>query len=85
MKNEKIEEYTNDEHLKKTIYEFVKMRKKIKKPLTDYGLQLVLKKLDKFENKIEVLEQSIINSWQGIYEVKQQEMRKYSDEWWDNL
>lgn len=75
MKNEQVENYTNNEELKKVIYEFIKMRKKIKKPLTDYALELILKKLDKFDNKIEVLEQSIINSWQGIFEIKKEEKK----------
>ena len=85
MKNEKVEEYTDDEELKEAIYEFIKMRKKIKKPLTDYALKLLLKKLDKFDNKVEILNQSIMNCWQGIYEIKENEIKKYSEEWWDKL
>ena len=55
---------------------FVEMRKKIKKPLTDTAKELLIKDLTKFENlKIGnaniALENSIKNSWQGVFEPKQ--------------
>lgn len=55
---------------------FVEMRKKIKKPLTEHAKELLLKDLTKFENlKIGnaniALENSIKNSWQGVFEPKQ--------------
>ena len=40
-----INENFTDEELKQTIYEFIKMRKAIKKPLTTRGLELMIKKL----------------------------------------
>jgi hypothetical protein len=47
------------------------MRKCIKKSLTDYGLELILIELDKHstsdEVKIKMLNQSIQNSWPGVY------------------
>lgn len=54
---------------------FVEMRKKIKKPLTEHAKELLLKDLTKFENlKIGnaniALENSIKNSWQGVFEPK---------------
>ena len=36
-----------DEELKQTVYEFIKMRKAIKKPLTTRGLELMINKLKK--------------------------------------
>lgn len=72
-----IENYTNDLQLRNTIYEFIKMRKAIKAPMTSNALNLMLKKLDKlapndihFDNRINILEQSIMNSWKGIFELK---------------
>lgn len=69
-----IQEYTSDDELKKAVYDFIEMRKKIKKPLTENGLKLVFKKLDKLsystEEKVEVLNQSTMNSWQGVFELK---------------
>lgn len=54
---------------------FVKMRKEIKKPLTDEARKLLIKKLTRFENKQAgfantALEDSIEGSWQGVYEPK---------------
>lgn len=54
--------------------EYLKMRTKIKKPMTDYAKKLALNKLVKLYNQgndpTEVLNQSIFNSWQGLFEVK---------------
>lgn len=54
--------------------EYVKMRKKIKKPLTDYAIKLAIQKLEKFKdcgfNPSDVLNQSIFNSHQGLFEPK---------------
>lgn len=72
-----IENYTDDLQLRNTIYEFIKMRKAIKAPMTSNALKLMLSKLDKLtvndiysDNKIAILEQSIMNSWKGIFELK---------------
>lgn len=73
--DEIINGYTSDDSLKSTIYEFIKMRKMIKKPLTDKALKLMLSKLDKMatsrSDKVAILNQSIMNSWQGIFELKE--------------
>ena len=50
---------------------FAEMRKRIKKPLTDRAKQMVLKKLQGMaadeETQIAILNQSTMNSWQGIF------------------
>ena len=50
------------------------MRSFIKKPMTEYALKLMLKKLDEIGNtddvKIAILNQSITNNWQGIFPLK---------------
>ena len=61
--------------LKKVYRDFIKMRKTIKAPLTDKALELVIKKAHKLangdENGIkEIVEQSIANSWRGVFPVK---------------
>lgn len=71
-----INNYTDNEDLKNTIYEFIKMRKTIKSPMTSNALKLMLNKLERLEpddinRKILVLEQSIMNSWKGIFELKE--------------
>ena len=81
-KNEKefdqlINQNFSDEELKKTIYDFIKMRKAIKKPLTTRGLELMIKKLYKLttniDEQIEILNNSIMNNWQGIFPLKQEQ------------
>ena len=66
----------NDE-LKDMIYEFIKMRKTIKKPKTTIAVKRLINKLDKFTNndkeKIQILDKSIFNSWQDIYPLKPEE------------
>jgi hypothetical protein len=51
--------------------EYLKMRQKIRKPLTDYGQLLVIRELEKLRRQGEdpraMLEQSILRSWQGIF------------------
>ena len=70
--------------IRSTIYEFIKMRKLIKKPLTNKGLELMLKKLkelshDKPAIMIDILNQSIMNNWQGVFPLKDYEKRDFND------
>lgn len=68
--------FPNDEKLDKAFNDFLSMRNKIKKPMTDRAIELAIKKLDKMtlnnNTKIEILEQSIMNSWQDLYPLKDQ-------------
>lgn len=54
--------------------DFSDMRKKIKKPLTDRAKQMILNKLSKLstdeQEQIEILNQSILHSWQDVYPLK---------------
>ncbi|QEH68617.1 helix-turn-helix domain-containing protein [Cellulosilyticum sp. WCF-2] len=74
--NALIESYSDNADLKECIKDFIKMRAAIRKPLTDRALKILLDKLDKLEStegrKIKVLEQSIMNSWQGIFPLKEE-------------
>ena len=73
-----------DEELKNTVYEFLKMRKAIKKPLTTRGLELMIKKLYKIttnvNEQIEILNNSIMNNWQGIFPLKNEEKKNGMDD-----
>jgi hypothetical protein len=65
-------EYVLPDWIKQETWDaFLEMRKRIKKPLTDYGCQVAIKKLrklkDEGQNPNEILDASIMNSWQGIY------------------
>ena len=75
--------------------DFIQMRKFIKKPLTNKGLELLIGKLQKMtpdeDKQIKILEQSIMNNWQGIFELKetQKTQQQVEDEehekMWDRL
>lgn len=55
---------------------FLIMRKGIKKPLTDHGITLAIKKLDDLRlaghPPADVLNQSTLNCWQGLFEIRGQ-------------
>ena len=69
-----INSYTENNDLKSAIYDFIKMRKTIKAPLTSNALTLILKKLDNLADndtlQIDILNQSIMRSWRGVFEIK---------------
>lgn len=91
-KQEKKEEiyYPNDVVLNKAFCDYADMRKKIKKPLFARSTELAMSKLDKLSGgdpaiAIEILNQSILNGWQGLFPLKQdksQEKNVYND--WGN-
>lgn len=72
--DEQITEYTQNEDLQNALKAFLQMRSFIKKPMTEYALKLMLKKLDELGNtddiKIAILNQSIAHNWQGIFPLK---------------
>lgn len=72
--DEQIAEYTGNEELQNALKAFLQMRSFIKKPMTEYALKLMLKKLDELGNtddvKIAILNQSITHNWQGIFPLK---------------
>lgn len=69
-----ILESEKEEEVKECLLDFIKMRKIIKRPLTNRALKMLINKLNNLasnkENKIKILEQSILNCWQDIYELK---------------
>ena len=68
--------------------DFVAMRKQIKKPMTDRAKVIVLAKLQEMQNRgvdiSVVLQNSIANNWQGVFEPKIQTIVKPSTDWWMN-
>ena len=74
-KEKNIENYSDVPELDEAIKEFIKFRKNAKKPMTDNAVKLLINKLNKFttnvNEQIEILNQSIMNGWTGIYELKQ--------------
>jgi hypothetical protein len=75
-----IDEKITNEELKNTIYEFIKMRKSIKKTLTIRGLELIIDKLNKLsqnkEEQIMILNKSIMNNWQGIFSLNEEDKKQ---------
>lgn len=69
-----INSMVEDEEIKNSIYEFIKMRKLIKKPMTDRALTMLINKLEKLSSdkdiQIKILEKSILKNWTDIYELK---------------
>lgn len=59
-----------DDKVKKALYEFIKMRAMIKKPLTNYALELTIDKLLKISldpiKQVEILENAVFNNWHDI-------------------
>lgn len=71
--------FPNDELLNQAFDDFVKMRKQIKKPMTDRAVQMAIKELnnlatvdDVFDNDLalKIINQSIYYSWQSFYPLK---------------
>ena len=71
--DEIIDSLVENEELQDTLREFIKMRKMIKAPMTDKALKLLITKVSKMgdvETQIEILNQSIENSWKSVYPLK---------------
>lgn len=70
-----ISGYTENKALIESLNDFIKMRKAIRKPMTEKAVMMMLNKLEKLadtdETKIAVLDQSTLNCWSDIYELKQ--------------
>ena len=75
--DEIIADYTENGELRSALVEFVKMRKMMKKPLTDRALSLLLtskRGLDCLASsdaeKIDIVQQSIMRGWMGFFPLK---------------
>ena len=74
-KNTKKEFFLDDEKLNQTFADFVDMRKQIKAPMTDRAVGMAIKKLTELsggnsDTAVKILEQSIMNSWKGLFPLK---------------
>lgn len=74
--DEQIAEYTQNEELQEALKAFIQMRSFIKKPLTEYGLKLLLNKLSKIgrtdAERIAIVNRSVEHNWQGFFEIKEE-------------
>jgi len=68
-------QYYMDSRLNDAFADFVKMRKTIKKPMSDRAITMAKNNLEKLSNgdtdkAVIILEQSIYHCWQGLFELK---------------
>ena len=72
-----------DDDLRDLYFEFIKMRKLIKSPMTDRALTTLINKVNSLEpNSIDrqkkLLENAIINNWKSVYPLKDDKKQKYN-------
>ena len=76
-----LESYTDNAELLEALRGFVEMRKEKGGVLTERALQLSLSKLDKLssrdEEKIAIVNESVMREWKTFYPLKKQEMRQH--------
>ena len=69
--------YAANEDLNNAILSFIDFRKKLKKPMTERAIELMINKLNEMSKdinvQIEIINQSILNGWQGIFPLKQEQ------------
>lgn len=68
-----LENLDLDSEIKSNLKSWLEIRKTKKTPTTQTALNLNIKKLKKFprQNQIEMIQNSIMNGWTGIFEIKQ--------------
>jgi hypothetical protein len=73
LKEKETFTYLGNNSFKSIFDAYLDMRKKIRKPATERAIELILKDLHKhpLEIAIKMTEQSVKNSWQGIFELKE--------------
>ena len=69
----KDREYFSNEKLNDIFIEFLEVRKKLKAVNSDRALKTLINKLNKYDDatKYQMIENSIVNSWKDVYELKQ--------------
>ena len=77
--------FFEDEELNEAFKDFIEMRKKIKKPMTEKAITLSISKLDKLSGgskakAIAILNQSIEGSWTGLYPLKEPKQNQTAQE-----
>ena len=79
-KKKEIKTYSDDAELNHAILAFMEFRKSIKKPMTDHAVALLISKLNGMTSyipeQIEIINQSIVNGWQGVFPLKNEQVVK---------
>lgn len=65
--------YFDNDNLNSIFEEFIEVRKKLKAVNSDRAIKTLINKLNKYDDdtKYQMLENSIVNSWKDVYELKQ--------------
>lgn len=78
-----IDAYTENENLRVELKEHLKTRKQKKAALTNRALELSLKKLDSLadsdEEKLLIVQNSIMNGWVGFFELNEKDKNKLNN------
>lgn len=78
-----VDSYTDNHELKASLNDFIEMRKKMK-GFTTRALKLALNELDKIAiddlTKIDVVNQSVMNSWKSFYPIHSKLTKQQKDE-----
>ena len=76
-KKEETKVFTDVPELNQAILAFMEFRKSIKKPMTDHAVKLLINKLNGMTSyipeQIEIINQSIVNGWQGVFPLKNEQ------------
>lgn len=79
----------SNEELRSALNEFIQYRKEIKKPVTPHTLDLLIQKLNKLAStdaeRIEILNQSMVNGWQGIFALDKRKQSNPRTEHYDSI
>jgi len=77
--------FPNNESLNRAFLDYLEMRKRIKRPMTERAIELAMKRLEELsampfsdsmdgDLAIQILNQSVMNSWQGLFPLKDQKI-----------
>jgi hypothetical protein len=87
--NKGEEDKTCSPELAEALNAFAEHRKKLKKPMTDRAKELLLSNLSKMasteQEQIAILNQSIVNGWQGVFPLKQKQGRQSATDMADDV
>lgn len=89
IKEENILYYADAPRLNVAFSDYVEFRKSIKKPMTSKAISLAKSKLkqlaDNDEDRIAILEQSVLNGWQGLFPINRDQTARTKSAYTDNV
>ena len=75
-----FDSYSENADIRQALRDYSQMRNKIKAPLTERAVTLLLNKLDALAStddlKIKLLEQAIMSNWKSVYPLKEEKQQK---------